>query len=83
MLCADLVGFHFFEYARHFLVANKRLLGLDHHFRRGGFLELDYCGRNVTIGIGHVHVQYEALRNMVKESDIVKRYAEEFRYFFS
>lgn len=79
MLCADLVGFHFFEYARHFLVANKRLLGLDHHFRIGGFLELDYGGRNVTIGIGHVHVQYEELRKTVEASDHVKKHAAKIR----
>eukprot|EP00922_Rhytidocystis_sp_ex-Travisia-forbesii_P060305 GHVS01089405.1.p1 GENE.GHVS01089405.1~~GHVS01089405.1.p1 ORF type:complete len:1047 (-),score=173.86 GHVS01089405.1:125-3265(-) len=59
MLCADLIGFHFFEYARHFLVACKRLLGLQHHFRLGGFLGIEYSGRNVVVRIGHVHIQAE------------------------
>lgn len=69
MLCADLIGFHFFEYARHFLVVNKRLLGLEHHFRIGGFLELDYGGRNVMLQIGHVHVQYDDLRCIIDDSE--------------
>ena len=34
MLNADLVGFHIFEYARHFLTCCKRLLGLDYEFQQ-------------------------------------------------
>lgn len=79
MLCADLIGFHFFEYARHFLVVNKRLLGLEHHFRMGGFLELDYGGRNVILRIGHVHLQYDDLRRSIDESDEIVQKTEELR----
>jgi trehalose 6-phosphate synthase/phosphatase len=55
LLCADLIVFQFYEYARHFLVACKRLLGMDHSFRPGGFLAVDdYCGRKVNIRASHV-----------------------------
>lgn len=79
MLCADLIGFHFFEYARHFLVANKRLLGLEHHFRIGGFLELDYGGRNVMLRIGHVHVEYDQLRQTIDESEEISSKTEQLK----
>ena len=57
MLCCDLIGFHLFEYARHFLASCKRLLGIDHHFSRGGYLLLDYYGRNIMIRIGHLGIE--------------------------
>jgi len=57
ILCADLVGFHFFEYARHFLVSCKRLLGLDHQMKMGGFIGVEYSGRTVAVRVAHVHIQ--------------------------
>jgi trehalose 6-phosphate synthase/phosphatase len=30
LVCCDLVGFHLFEYARHFYTACRRILGLNH-----------------------------------------------------
>lgn len=78
VLCADLIGFHFFEYARHFLVACKRLLGLEYSFRRGGLLAIDFGGRSVFVRIGHVHVMYTSLLKAVEESDCSKR-AEQIR----
>lgn len=30
MLCCNIVGFHVFTYARHFLVACRRILGMTH-----------------------------------------------------
>ncbi|CEL98035.1 unnamed protein product [Vitrella brassicaformis CCMP3155] len=79
MLCADLIGFHFFEYARHFLVACKRLLGIEHHCRMGGFLGLEYGGRSVMLRIGHVHIQYDDLRTMIESSDEIKRMTQDIR----
>ncbi|XP_026192293.1 probable alpha,alpha-trehalose-phosphate synthase [UDP-forming] 9 [Cyclospora cayetanensis] len=73
MLCADLIGFHFFEYARHFLVTCKRLLGLEYSFRRGGLLAIDFGGRSVFVRIGHVHVMYQSLEKALRESDCKQR----------
>ena len=36
LLCRDLIGFHIFEYARHFYSTCNRLLGLNHEFKQGG-----------------------------------------------
>lgn len=73
MLCADLLGFHFFEYARHFFIATKRLLGLDHHFTLGGFLGIEYGGRNVMVKICHVNVEYNDLRSTIcARQDIIE-----------
>eukprot|EP01053_Blabericola_migrator_P008014 Blabericola_migrator_1__8013@NODE_410_length_8738_cov_113_985353_g323_i0_p1_GENE_NODE_410_length_8738_cov_113_985353_g323_i0NODE_410_length_8738_cov_113_985353_g323_i0_p1_ORF_typecomplete_len1252_score247_50Glyco_transf_20/PF00982_21/3_1e130Trehalose_PPase/PF02358_16/2_7e62CBM_20/PF00686_19/3_2e15Hydrolase_3/PF08282_12/8_6e03Hydrolase_3/PF08282_12/4_2e07Glycos_transf_1/PF00534_20/0_00089_NODE_410_length_8738_cov_113_985353_g323_i014005155 len=79
MLCADLVGFHFFEYARHFFVSNKRLLGLDHQFTLGGFLGIEYAGRNVSIKISHVNVEYQELRTEMTRREDVKQAARKIR----
>ena len=51
MLNADLVGFHIFEYARHFLTCCKRLLGLDYEFQSGGYIGVRDHKRNVMVQV--------------------------------
>ena len=46
LLNADVVGFHTFDYARHFLSCTTRLLGLNHKTKQGA-LAIDYYGRAV------------------------------------
>lgn len=31
MLCCNIVGFHLFTYARHFIIACRRILGISHN----------------------------------------------------
>ncbi|KAF8070915.1 TPS5 [Scenedesmus sp. PABB004] len=50
MLNADLIGFHTFDYARHFLSCASRMLGLEHETLRGA-ISIEYYGRNVGIKI--------------------------------
>lgn len=50
LLNADLIGFHTFDYARHFLSCCSRMLGLDHQTARGS-IGIEYYGRNVGIKI--------------------------------
>ena len=50
MLNADVVGFHTFDYARHFLSACSRMLGLEHVARRGA-IAMEYYGRSVGVKI--------------------------------
>lgn len=69
MLCADLIGFHFFEYARHFLVTCRRLLGLEFSFRRGGLLAIDFGGRSVFVRVGHVHIMYNNLQQALLDAN--------------
>ncbi|KAG0466954.1 hypothetical protein HPP92_018534 [Vanilla planifolia] len=50
LLNADLLGFHTFDYARHFLSCCSRLLGLDYESKRG-YIGLEYYGRTVAVKI--------------------------------
>lgn len=56
LLCSDLIGFHIFEYARHFYTSCNRLLGLNHEFKQGGKLGIEYYGRTVMLRISHIAV---------------------------
>ena len=49
VLGADRIGFHLFEYARHFLTCCKRMLGLEFEFQAGGFLGVRDQKRNVMV----------------------------------
>ena len=49
-LPADLIGFHTFDYARHFLSCCSRMLGLEHKTSRGSII-VEYYGRDVGIKI--------------------------------
>ncbi|KAJ0984956.1 hypothetical protein J5N97_003312 [Dioscorea zingiberensis] len=81
LLNADLVGFHTFDYARHFLSCCSRLLGLDYASNRG-HLAIEYYGRTVTVKIvptgihvGRPHSIAEASGTKSKASELVARYA--------
>ncbi|KAG1664974.1 hypothetical protein FOA52_001986 [Chlamydomonas sp. UWO 241] len=50
LLNADLIGFHTFDYARHFLSCCSRMLGLEHETSRGS-IAIDYHGRKVGLKI--------------------------------
>ena len=56
MLSADQVGFHLYEYARHFLTTARRLLGARYTFdARGPVINVD--GRDVVISCMHAGVE--------------------------
>jgi ribosomal protein L14E/L6E/L27E len=57
MLSADVIGFHLFEYARHFLTCCRRILGLPHAARRCGRFAIDFQGREVLVAVSHVGVE--------------------------
>ncbi|KAG5375674.1 hypothetical protein IGI04_040270 [Brassica rapa subsp. trilocularis] len=48
LLNSDLIGFHTFDYARHFLTCCSRILGLEYQSKRG-YIGLEYYGRTVKI----------------------------------
>ena len=62
MLNADLIGFHIFEYARHFLTCCKRMLGLEYEFHPGGFIAVRDYKRDVKISVSHVGIEPELCR---------------------
>ncbi|PKA65450.1 Alpha,alpha-trehalose-phosphate synthase [UDP-forming] 6 [Apostasia shenzhenica] len=81
LLNTDLVGFHTFDYARHFLSCCSRLLGLDYESKRG-YIGLEYYGRTVTVKILPVGVhmgQLEAVIASPETQSKVKELIDRFR----
>ncbi|TDH72885.1 hypothetical protein CCR75_009457 [Bremia lactucae] len=70
VLDVDVVGFHSFDHARHFLNACKRFLGLTYQSRRGGNLGVDYRGRNVVITISHVGIETTLIREVLNDPNV-------------
>ncbi|KAL3130848.1 hypothetical protein ABBQ38_000180 [Trebouxia sp. C0009 RCD-2024] len=50
LLNVDLIGFHTFDYARHFLSCCSRMLGLEHVTSRGSIM-IEYYGRDIGVKI--------------------------------
>ncbi|XP_057442983.1 probable alpha,alpha-trehalose-phosphate synthase [UDP-forming] 9 [Lotus japonicus] len=50
LLNTDLIGFHTFDYARHFLSCCRRILDLEYENKKG-YLGIEYFGRTVFIKI--------------------------------
>ncbi|XP_022726989.1 probable alpha,alpha-trehalose-phosphate synthase [UDP-forming] 9 isoform X2 [Durio zibethinus] len=80
LLNADLIGFHTFDYARHFLSCCSRMLGLDYESKRG-HIGLDYFGRTVYIKILPVGIHMGRLQSALdhpssstKVKEIVERF---------
>ncbi|CAL0331507.1 unnamed protein product [Lupinus luteus] len=81
LLNSDLIGFHTFDYARHFLSCCSRMLGLDYESKRG-HIGLDYFGRTVFIKILPVGIhmgRLESVLNLPSTSAKVKEIQEEFK----
>ncbi len=64
LLGADLIGFHVYDYARHFLSSCLRLLGVGSH---NGQIEFD--GRTVKIDAYPIGIDYKKFLDTVAESD--------------
>lgn len=80
LLNSDLIGFHTFDYARHFLSCCSRMLGLDYESKRG-HIGLDYFGRTVFIKILPVGVhmgRLESVMNLPKTSVKVEEIRKKF-----
>ncbi len=56
LLGADQIGFHLYEYARHFLTTCHRLLGFTTDMNASGNMSVDMDGREVRITCVHVGV---------------------------
>mmetsp|Transcript_29162 Transcript_29162/g.58248 ORF Transcript_29162/g.58248 Transcript_29162/m.58248 type:complete len:1101 (-) Transcript_29162:54-3356(-) len=68
MLSADVVGFHAFDHARHFLNASKRLMGLNYESKFGGLIGLQYRGRTVMVSTSHVSIEPTVMTATMKHS---------------
>ncbi|CAK9133322.1 unnamed protein product, partial [Ilex paraguariensis] len=68
LLNSDLIGFHTFDYARHFLSCCSRMLGLEYQSKRG-HIGLDYYGRTVEIKIMPVGIHLGQIESVMKMAD--------------
>lgn len=72
MLNADQVGFHLFEYARHFLTSCRRLLGLNYGMipdaSGGHTLAIETAGRHVAVTSIHAGVEPPVLKQVLMHS---------------
>ena len=57
MLNADVVGFHAFDHARHFLNASTRILGLTYESLVGGLIGVSYLRRKVLVTVSNVSIE--------------------------
>ncbi|KAI0492931.1 hypothetical protein KFK09_027207 [Dendrobium nobile] len=64
LLNSDLIGFHTFDYARHFLSCCSRMLGLTYESKRG-YIGLEYYGRTVSIKILSVGIHMGQLKSVL------------------
>ncbi|KAI4294993.1 hypothetical protein MLD38_040721 [Melastoma candidum] len=80
LLNCDLIGFHTFDYARHFLSCCSRMLGIDYESKRG-YIGLDYYGRTVSIKILPVGIHMGQLQSILSADSTaqkVKRLREQY-----
>jgi trehalose 6-phosphate synthase/phosphatase len=68
LLTADHIGFHLFEYARHFLTSCHRLLGYSCETNASGVMTVNVDGRDVYISSIHVGVDVPRITQMVSEN---------------
>ncbi|KAE8724252.1 putative alpha,alpha-trehalose-phosphate synthase 7 [Hibiscus syriacus] len=68
LLNSDLIGFHTFDYARHFLSCFSRMFGLDYQSKRG-YIGLEYYGRTIGIKIMPVGVHMEQIESALRLAD--------------
>ncbi|KAJ6719074.1 TREHALOSE-6-PHOSPHATE SYNTHASE [Salix purpurea] len=85
LLNSDLIGFHTFDYARHFLSCCSRMLGLTHESKRG-YMGIEYCGRTVSIKILPVGIHMGQLQSVLslpeteaKVKELIKQFRDQDR----
>ncbi|CAL5359582.1 hypothetical protein CsSME_00049777 [Camellia sinensis var. sinensis] len=75
LLNSDLIGFHTFDYARHFLSCCSRMLGVSSQSKRG-YIGLEYYGRTVSIKILPVGIHMGQLQSVLDLPETESKVAE-------
>lgn len=70
MLNADHIGFHLFEYARHFMSACRRILGLSYEPILRGQLGIDYGGRRIAVTCSHMAIDVQRVEDTLANDDV-------------
>ena len=68
ILNADQVGFHVFEYARHFLTTCKRIVGTTNDLNAAGTANVNVDGRIVTVTCIHIGVDLPRVEQALSDS---------------
>lgn len=64
MLGADLIGFHIYDYARHFLSSCMRMLGVDSNYGM-----IDYQGRTILTDAFPIGIDYQKFQETLKQPE--------------
>ncbi|KAK7407700.1 hypothetical protein VNO78_09719 [Psophocarpus tetragonolobus] len=80
LLNSDLIGFHTFDYARHFLSCCSRMLGLTYESKRG-YIGIEYYGRTVSIKILPVGIHLGQLQSVLRLPQTEEKVCELIRQF--
>jgi len=70
MLHADVLGFHAFDHARHFLNAAKRILGLNYESLVGGLIGVQYRGKTVLVTMSNVSIETNLVDDVVNSQKV-------------
>ena len=70
LLNADMIQFHCFTYARHFLSNCSALLGMEYRPARGGLLHMNYSGHHVHVRACHVGIDANTVIKRLKEDSV-------------
>ena len=65
ILGADQIGFHLFEYARHFFTTCHRLMGCSYEMNPAGVMTLTVDGRDVAVTCIHTGVDQRRIDELV------------------
>ncbi|KAG6498460.1 hypothetical protein ZIOFF_046374 [Zingiber officinale] len=68
LLNCDIIDFHTFDYAHHFLSCCSRILGIEYQSKRG-YIGLDYFGRTIGIKILPVGIHMGQLQSVLHLPD--------------
>ncbi|CAI9761937.1 unnamed protein product [Fraxinus pennsylvanica] len=82
LLNSDLIGFHTFDYARHFLSCCSRMLGVSYESKRG-YIGLEYYGRTVSIKILPVGIHMGQLQSVLSLTETQAKIAELIKQFLA
>jgi len=79
MLNADQVGFHVYEYARHFVTSCRRLLGLNSTMIPDGCgghnLAIEVNGRHVTVTSIHAGIETDVCKTILSQPTTIEKAA--------
>ena len=70
ILNADQIGFHLYEYARHFLSTCRRLLCADYSMNAAGVLTVNTDGREVAVTCMHIGVDLPRIEKTIANRSV-------------